>query len=100
MFFLAQTQTASANDFLHQLHAFVPFDAIVKILSDVMPAFFFTAAFCWVIGYVMSLAQDETGQKTTGVGVLIFIAMAASPWLISIVQSVVTGLVNAIGNAN
>jgi hypothetical protein len=78
----------------------VPLPQIVQITGQVMPAFVIVGAFILAIGYMMMLAGSESAAAPSARLIMLFAAIAASPWFLSIGQAIVNALVGAIAGAD
>jgi hypothetical protein len=98
MLFLAQTTpNLTIQQWLTQL---VPMAQIVQIVGQVLPAFVAVGVFIVCIGYLMMLAGSEDVFIPSHRLLALFVAMAASPWLLTLAQQIANALVGAIAGAD
>ena len=78
----------------------VPLAQIAQICKQILPAFVLIAVMLLVIGYVIKLVGSEEVTAPTASTIVLFASIAAAPWLVTIAQSLVNGLVGAIASAD
>ena len=97
---IAQSSSGySEGSVLQWLHKLVPFDQIVSIVNQIMPAFVLVGAMFIAIGGMISMIRVTDGQiwAPTLKMILLMAAMACFLWWLGIAESIVNGLVQTIG---
>jgi hypothetical protein len=89
-----------AKTLVQQLHQFVPFEEIARLLAQAHPAFVLVAVALLVIGYQMQAGAEGGPLPALKTTALLFAAMAVSPWAIDLCQSIVSGLIQALAKAD
>jgi hypothetical protein len=100
MFLLAQTSTVTSSSLVQQIHNFIPLDKILATANQITPAFVLVGVGLMAIGYLMNLMKHDLPFRPTVKFILLMAVTAGSPWVLGIVESIATGLVNVVGASN
>src|SRR5689334_8160756 len=96
MFFLAQVNPESPSSVQRWLHSLVPVEQIAQVLDQVQLAFIAAGAFLLVIGYLIDCLESSTPIRPTAKVAVLFAAIAASPWFVTLGEDSVAGILKAI----
>jgi hypothetical protein len=78
----------------------VPLQQIAQITHQILPAFVLIAVMLLVIGYVIKIVGSEEVTAPTMSIIVLFVCIAGAPWVVTIAQALVNGLVGAIAGVD
>jgi hypothetical protein len=81
------------------LQAMIPISALVNAMFNAQLAFVIVAVLFILTGYVMGLIRSETILSPLGKMVVLMVAVAASPWILNLSQSIANALTAAVASS-
>jgi hypothetical protein len=96
MLFLSQVNPESPSSIQRWLHDLAPVETIAQVINQVQIEFIAVGAFILVIGYMIDCIESSTPIRPTARVAVLFVAIAASPWFVSLGEGIVSGIVRSI----
>lgn len=98
MFFLSQVNTESPSSIQQWLHSLAPVETIAEVVGQVQIAFIAMGAFILAAGYIIQCLESSTPIRPNFKVAMLFVTIAASPWFVTLGESIVAGTVQLIAS--
>jgi hypothetical protein len=96
--FLAQVNPESPSSVQRWLHSLAPVETIAQVIDKAMIEFIAVGAFLLIVGYMVDCIESSTPIRPTARVAVLFVAIAASPWFVTLGEGIVNGIVRAIAS--